>query len=95
MIKGADGTVLLNDVVQYSLVNKSGYTTSISKPHLYQINFKGIDHQDFFPTTQMLEFIPTTQRIKLYNSEEEKIHAILYKNNAITDIKQLLLSDTD
>jgi hypothetical protein len=90
MIKGADGTVLLNDVVQYTLVAQSYFSTSISKPHTYKIIFKGIDYQDFFPTTQLLEFIPSTQRIKLYDDDEKKIHAILYKNNAVTDVKQLL-----
>ena len=90
MIKGADGTVLLNDVVQYTLISQSHLNTSISKPHIYKIIFKGIDYQDFFPTTQLLEFIPLTQRIKLYDDDEKKIHAILYKNNAVTDVKQLL-----
>ncbi len=90
MIKGTDGSILLNDVVQYSLISKTNYNTSISNPHLYEITFKGIDYQDFFPTTQMLEFIPSTQRIKLYDNEEKKIHAMLYKNNAVTDVKQLL-----
>jgi hypothetical protein len=38
----------------------------------------------------MVEFIPTTQRIKLFNREDEQIYGILYKNNAATDMKQLL-----
>jgi hypothetical protein len=38
----------------------------------------------------MLEFIPSTQRIKMYDNKEKTIHAILYKNNAVSDVKQLL-----
>lgn len=93
MIKGADGTVLLNDVVQYKLITESYFYSSLAKPCLYKIVFKGIDYQDFFPTIQLLEFIPSTQRIKLYDDDEKKIHAILYKNNAVTDVKQLLSND--
>jgi hypothetical protein len=77
----------------------SGYALSITSPQLYYITFYNIEEQDFFPTRQMLEFIPTTQRIKLYNQEDEQIYGILYKNNAATDMKQLLgaqdYSDTD
>ena len=93
MIKGADESILLNDVIQYNLECKSSGSWSLSEPCLYQITFKGIEYQDFFPTTQMLEFIPSTQRIKLYDDDEKKIHAILYKNNAITDVKSLLPTD--
>jgi hypothetical protein len=90
MMKGADGTILLNDVIQYKLVNKSGNVISLSKPILFEIIFKGMEDQIFFPFKQMLEFIPSTQRIKLYNHKEKTIYALLYKNNAISDIKQLL-----
>jgi len=90
MIKGGDGEILVNDVFQYTLKNKSGNMTSLDKPILYEININGIDNQTFFPTKQMLEFIPSTQRIKMYDNKEKTIHAILYKNNAVSDVKQLL-----
>lgn len=90
MIQGADGTILLNDAIHYTLKNKSGSAMSLSKPKLYEITFTGIDYQSFFPTKQMLEFVPTTQRIKMFDNEEKKIHAVLYKNNSVSDVKALL-----
>lgn len=90
MIKTVQDVILLNTTFQYKLVSQSGMSRSIEDRQIYQIIFKNIEEQEFFPTTQMLEFMPATQRIKLYSREDQSIYGILYKNNAITDIKQLL-----
>jgi len=90
MIKTESDAILLNSTFEYRLSNVSGYALSINSPQIYQITFYNIEDQDFFPTQQMVEFIPTTQRIKLFNREDEQIYGILYKNNAATDMKQLL-----
>jgi hypothetical protein len=90
MMKSSEGAILLADTIKYTLSSKSMFNASISSPHLYQITFKGIEYQDFFPSVQMLEFSPVTQRIKLYNNDDKTIHGVLYKNNTVTDVKELM-----
>lgn len=90
MIKTAQDVILLNTTFQYRLSNQSGMARTIETPQIYKISFTNLEEQDFFPTNQMLEFIPATQRIKLYSREDQSIYGVFYKNNAITDIKQLL-----
>jgi len=85
LIKANDDSILLNDSFSYLLTEKYP-TLSLASPKKYTIIFKGIDYQDFFPSTQTLEFLPITQRIKLYNEATETTHAILYKNNTVSDI---------
>ena len=89
LIKGNDDTIILNDSFTYSLMEKSGSFASITEPRQFTIKFKNIDYQEFFPSVQTLEFIPLTQRIKLYDDNEKMTHAILYKNNMVSDVMSL------
>jgi hypothetical protein len=90
MMRGADGTILLNDMFQYKMSSRFSFNTNISKPVTFTITFSGLDDQEFFPAKQTIEFLPSTQRIKLYDEEDQSIRGILYKNNAISDVKGLL-----
>jgi hypothetical protein len=72
------------------MASQFGINTNISKPITFKIAFGGLDDQDFFPTKQTVEFLPSTQRIKLYDETDQSIRGILYKNNAISDVKGLL-----
>lgn len=86
LIKANDGSVILNESFAYTLSARSSIQLSLTSPQKYTIHFKDIEYQDFFPSIQTLEFIPLTQRIKLYDEQNETTHAILYKNNTVSDI---------
>jgi hypothetical protein len=88
LIKGVDGSILINDVIEYKLINKTNFNTSLNNTLKYQIIFKGIDYQEFFPTRQFLEFTPSSQKIKLFS--DEKVYGLLYKNNMVSDVKDLI-----
>jgi hypothetical protein len=95
-IKGNSGDIILNTPIKYKLIRQTHITAQLNSGYIYTIIFEGLTDNnselEFFPKKQILEFIPTTQRIKLYDDATDTIYGILYKNNSATDMKELLIN---
>lgn len=90
LMKGSDQSIILNDSFTYKLKEHPVMFDNISKEKTYTIDFGSLDYQEFFPSLQILEFTPLTQRIRLYSSDTDLTHAVLYKNNTVSDVMNLI-----
>lgn len=91
LMKGADQSILLNESFKYKL--KPNSTGDINSENIYVIEFDSLDYEEYFPSVQMLEFQPLTQRLRLYDSNTDLTHAVLYKNNSVSDVMDLLKTE--
>ncbi len=92
LIKGADQSILLNESFKYVL--KPDSIGGINVLNTFTIIFDSLDYDDYFPSTQKLEFQPLTQRIRLYDPNTDLTHAVLYKNNSVSDMMDLVPPDS-
>lgn len=90
IIRGQSGKILLNTSFKYNLYRATGMTAALTDAFIYRIEFSDIECTDFFPLIQYLEFMPTTQRIKLFDKDSQVIYGVLYKNNSATDMQSLI-----
>ena len=101
--KDKDGYILIKDQSENILLNSSftyilNPISKLNKLHgecKYTIEFLDLPEQDFFPKKQQFEFIPETHRIKLFDAESKTIYAVLYKNNAASDLDTEEIAPTE
>jgi hypothetical protein len=85
LIKNNEGLIINNPVEFTFSCGKSINPRMCScREYIINIDWLGEDSYDFFPSEQELYYYPCNG--KLVFSSEDQIHAILYKDNNISDI---------
>ena len=85
LIKNSDG-IIINNAVEFKLSGGKSINPGLSSCREYAVTIDWLGEEDysFFPSEQEMYYYPENGKIVFF--ADDQVHAILYKDNSISDI---------